>query len=121
MSQQMTPVARCARLSGLLAHEIILGVSLGWRHERLLAAYRDSGVRDAVWPRLVSDIRNAVRAGEPQRAADLLIVLRRWLADNARLALMSAPRRPQFLSGRKRNGARGFRTSLAGVGGIEPA
>jgi len=80
MNPRMTPVARCTQVAGLDAHEIMLGVSPGAEHERLLAMYRRLHGAAAAQTRIVAEIRDALNAGAAARAADLVIVLRRLLA-----------------------------------------
>ena len=81
MDLRLSPIGRCAELAGLRGHEIVLGVSPGDKHERILARYRRAATRNNARARLVADIRDAVDVGASRRAADLLIVLRRLLAE----------------------------------------
>lgn len=80
MIPRLTPVDRCENIAGLGRHEIMLGVSPGAKHERLLNRYSRARSQAAARIRLVADIRAALREGAAGRAADLLIVLRRLLA-----------------------------------------
>jgi hypothetical protein len=79
MTSQQITVSQCAALSGLGSQEIVLGVTPSARHNSLRAAYLIhhergwEGVRDMI----VADIRVYVDLGASQKAADLLIVLRR--------------------------------------------
>lgn len=80
MISNLTPLTRCQRIAGLAAHEIVLGVTPGKKHERLLARYRRGrGRKSAARVAIVADIRAALQAGARAEAADLLIVLRRLL------------------------------------------
>lgn len=104
MVPQLAPIQRCVALAGLAGHEIVLGVSAGAKHERMLARYRRAASPQAAHARLVAQIRDAVESGAPRRAADLLVVLRRLLADGKRAAGVPARRRrarraPAGLSG----------------------
>jgi len=83
MLPELTPIARCAQIVGLGAHEMVLGVSPGEKHERLLATYRRAYAPAAARKRIVSDMRDALGSGAKMRAADLLIVLRRLLASES--------------------------------------
>lgn len=85
MNAVLTPIERCSEVAGLAPHEIVLGVSPGEKHERLLAKYRRARrSRAMARARIVADIRAAVSSGATREAADLLIVLRRLLALDAR-------------------------------------
>lgn len=93
MTSRLTPIERCAAIAGLSGHEIVLGVSPGAKHERMLARYRRAASRDTARTRLVADIRSALQLGAPRRAADLLVVLRRLLAEGSDLSAVTAFRR----------------------------
>lgn len=82
MTQDLIPISRCAEISGLRSHEMVLGVTPSLEHERLLANYQfeQGRVRQDARVALVADIRAAVAVGASRRAADLLVVLRRLLA-----------------------------------------
>lgn len=81
MAPRLTPIERCVDVAGLAPHEIVLGVSPGKKHERMLANYRRSRRSSAVARvKIVADLRAAVRRGAAAEAADLLLVLRRLLA-----------------------------------------
>jgi hypothetical protein len=89
MVPDLMPIDRCAEISGLRSHEIVLGVSPCAKHDRLLSRYNRDRGRDAARAMIVADIRNALEFGSTRRAADLLVVLRRLLAKrdaNARYA-----------------------------------
>ncbi len=98
MNPELTPIARCEEIAGLEPHELVLGVSPGRKHERLLAAYRRGRRSPTVARvRIVADIREAVAHGAASRAADLLIVLRRLLATHSGPRLASPARRSMAL------------------------
>lgn len=88
MSSEQLTVARCAALSGLGSHEMVLGATPTAKHDSLYASYllhRDRGwevVRDMI----VADIRSSLELGALKQAADLLIVLRRFLLERLRVA-----------------------------------
>lgn len=87
MFAQLTPIESCQEIAGLAAHEIMLGVTPGEKHERLLARYRRARRSPAITrAKIVADIRVAVTRGARGEAADLLIVLRRLLAHASRVA-----------------------------------
>lgn len=104
MSPRLTSIGVCAELAGLAAHEMLLGVSPGERHARLLAHYRRARSFGAARARIVADIRTAMRDGAAGRAADLLVVLRQLLAGCGRGGGGPASRRrpdsPRFSSRR---------------------
>jgi hypothetical protein len=82
MTEQMVSIGRCAEISGLRSHEMVVGVSPTAKHEQLLARYRsgEAGSQEGARAALVADIRAAVAQGAARRAADLLVALRRLLA-----------------------------------------
>jgi hypothetical protein len=82
MAKQIT-VERCAVLSGLRSHEIFLGVTPTTKHDSLYASYqfRHAEGEEALRDMIVADIRAALDLGAAKRAADLLIVLRRFLSE----------------------------------------
>src|SRR5271166_4780129 len=79
----MITFTQCAALAGLCPNEIILGVTPSANHHSLLSSYLlnlwrgPKIVRDMI----VTDICQSVDLGALKRAADLLIVLRRFLSD----------------------------------------
>lgn len=81
-ARQLVGLDVCAQISGLGAHEMLLGVSPCERHDRLFARYRMKAgdAQDALPARIVTDIRRALDLGALARAADLLVVLREFLA-----------------------------------------
>lgn len=82
MTYELMTVTRCAELCGLGPEEIMLGVSPSATHDSLYDSYllhRQrgwAGVRDMI----VADLRMALDLGAKKHAADLLIVLRRFLS-----------------------------------------
>ncbi|HEY8163737.1 MAG TPA: hypothetical protein VIF34_15955 [Methylocystis sp.] len=83
MVPRLTPIQRCVEVAGLKPNEIMLGVNLSEKHERMLAKYRRARRSDAVArAKIVTDLRDAVSRGATGEAADLLIVLRRLLASD---------------------------------------
>ncbi len=81
MTVNLIALSRCAAISGLRAHEMIVGATPSVKHSPLLAAYRLKLAkgRDAVRGMIVADIRDSVELGEIDFAADLLVVLRQFL------------------------------------------
>lgn len=78
---RLSPIERCERVAGLAPHEMLLGVSPGERHARLLVRYRRARRSRALMRNeVVADLRAALGRGAKGEAADLLIVLRLLLA-----------------------------------------
>ncbi len=86
-SKQLT-VAHCAVLSGLGPHEIVVGTTPTAMHDFLYAGYLLHHGRgwEAVGDMIVADIRSSLELGALKPAADLLIVLRRFLLECLRMA-----------------------------------
>ena len=86
-SKQLT-VAQCAALSGLGPHEMLLGTTPTARHDSLYAGYLLHQGRgwEAVGDMIAADIRSSLELGALKPAADLLIVLRRFLLERLRIA-----------------------------------
>jgi hypothetical protein len=100
MSSHLTPIETCREIAGLAPHEMVIGVSPSERHERLLAKYRCARRSQTVArAKIVADLRAAVTAGATGEAADLFIVLRRFLS----LTAPVAPMRPAGFA--RRSGA----------------
>jgi hypothetical protein len=80
----LATLAQCAEISGLNSNEMLVGVVPARKHERLLESYRfNTGVgAGRLSARICFDIRTALQMGEPEQAADLLVVLRLFLAQN---------------------------------------
>jgi hypothetical protein len=78
----LVTITRCSEISGLNPWEMLVGVLPASRHERQLEAYRSGllGTGGSVCATIVADIRLALEQGAPEHAADLLVVLRRYLA-----------------------------------------
>ena len=96
MPRALSPLSRCAEISGLNDNEIILGAKLGPQHRRLVARYRWRLVRGRsyVYALIVADIRAALELCALQRAADLFIVLRLFVSSaEPRIARRACPRR----------------------------
>lgn len=95
MSKQIT-LAQCAALSGLHSHEMLLGVSQTAMHDSLHASYllHDERGWQAVRDMIVADIRASLDLGASKQAADLLIVLRRFLSERFTLAIVRHSREP---------------------------
>jgi hypothetical protein len=76
-------IQQCYTLTGLGSHEVVLGVTPTARHDSLHASYLLNlgrgweGVRNTI----VADIRASLDLGASKQAADLLIVLRRFLSE----------------------------------------
>jgi len=88
-SEQITP-AQCAAMSGLHSNEMLLGVSPTARHDSLHASYRlhDERGWQAVRDMIVADIRASLDLGASKQAADLLIVLRRFLSERVAVVVV---------------------------------
>ena len=85
----LTPLSRCAALCGLAPHEMIPGAIPSPSHQSLYESYLmlcDRGA-DFVRDLIVADMRRALDIGATPLAAELLLVLRRFL---------SFPREPRF-------------------------
>lgn len=82
MSFALIPLSRCAALCGLGPHEMIDGATPSPFHQSLYESYLmlcDRGA-DFVRDLIVSDMRRALDIGATRLAAELLLVLRRFLA-----------------------------------------
>jgi hypothetical protein len=120
-SEQITP-AQCAALSGLHSNEMLLGVSSTARHDSLYASYRlhDESGWQAVRDMIVADIRASLDLGASKQAADLLIVLRRFLSERVAVVVVRNLRGPpQIVSfpssaGLLRTSRRGIRSEAGG-------
>ncbi len=99
---RLAPIQRCVDVAGLRPNEIMLGVTPGEKHERMLAKYRRARSSDAVVrAKIIADLRDALTRKATGKAADLLILLRRLLACDGetiwRLRLQPRPRnRPSW-------------------------
>lgn len=78
----MISFAQCAAFAGLASNEMVLGVTPAVKHDRLLSSYLANLGRGAIAVRdmIVADLRAYLDLGAMQRAADQLIVLRRFLS-----------------------------------------
>jgi hypothetical protein len=82
MSFALIPLSRCAELCGLGPHEMIPGAIPSPFHQSLYESYLmlcDRGA-DFVRDLIVSDMRRALDIGAERLAAELLLVLRRFLS-----------------------------------------
>jgi hypothetical protein len=79
----MVTVKQCAAFAGLASRHMILGATPSVRHRALLSSYVLNLWRGprVVRKMIVADIRMWLDLGAPEYAADLLIVLRRFLFD----------------------------------------
>lgn len=107
MTYELIAVAQCADLCGLGQNEIVLGVTPSRMHNSLHESYMLHRAKgwEAVRDMIVADIRMALDLGAKKRAADLLIVLRRFLseprgADEA-VSLRFRPNAPRMSDGRR--------------------
>jgi hypothetical protein len=89
MNNQVS-LSECATRTGLGSNEMLVGVTPTAMHDSLLESYaRDCGKGcAAVRDRIVTDIRAALKLGQSEQAADLLIILRRFLWDRPVVALV---------------------------------
>lgn len=81
----MLSLSQCFDFTDLMPEEIILGVSLAPRHDRLLHSYQlalDRSSMIAVRDRIIADLRWFIELGAKARAADLLLVLRMFLSQH---------------------------------------
>src|SRR5208337_4783028 len=78
----MITVEQCAAFAGLASNEIVLGATSSPKHRVLLSGYLLNLWRGpkAVRKMIVADIRMWLDLGMPNYAADLLVVLRRFLS-----------------------------------------
>lgn len=84
MSSVLAPIEFCRTAAGLGPHELLLGVTPGGRHERLLQKYHCARRSPAMArARIVADLRAALARGATGEAADLLVALRRLLVLDA--------------------------------------
>lgn len=82
MSFELISLSRCAALCGLEPHELIPGAVRSPFHQSLYESYLmlcDRGA-DFVRDLIVADMRRALDLGARRRAAELLLVLRRFLS-----------------------------------------
>jgi hypothetical protein len=80
-------IAECRKLTGLSSREMLLGVSPSPRHRATLRGYLrlcHGNVREVQYV-LINDLRSYLEIGARRFAADQLIVLRLFLADQTRL------------------------------------
>jgi len=82
MSFALIPLSRCAELCGLGPHEMIPGAIPSPFHQSLYESYLMLCERGADFVRdlIVSDLRRALDIGATRLAAELLLVLRRFLS-----------------------------------------
>jgi hypothetical protein len=90
MTSKQITIVQCAALSGLGSHEMMLGVTPTATHDSLHASYLLLLGRgwEAVRDMIIADIRASVDLGASKQAADLLIVLRRFLLERLRVAVV---------------------------------
>jgi hypothetical protein len=92
----MIRLSQCAASSGLGSEELVIGVTPSKLHDRILEACLQDEHRNygAICEEIATRIRAALDFGEHRVAADLLIVLRRMLAE--RLMSDEQARRPDI-------------------------
>ncbi|ARN80515.1 hypothetical protein [Methylocystis bryophila] len=85
-ADMLVGIKMCRKLTGLSGREILLGVSTSPRHHSTLRGYLRlcRGNARRVQALLVHDLRSYLEIGARQFAADQLIVLRLFLADQLR-------------------------------------
>lgn len=78
----MIPMAECSASTELAPDELDLGASPSDKHERTLGSYLLNSHRGAAIVRdiIIADIRGFIDLGHPRVAADLVVVLRLFLA-----------------------------------------
>ncbi len=86
----MITFEQCAAFAGLAPSEMILGANPSAAHHSLLSSYVLNLGRGpkAVCKMIVADIRASLDLGASNRAAELLIVLRRFLSDHPEARLV---------------------------------
>jgi hypothetical protein len=96
MNDNLAPIAYCTKVSGLNHKEMLVGVIPSSKHEQLLEKYNldRPGDDENACSMIVTDIREALRQDDPIHAADLLLVLRLFLAEREQAAT-SSPLVPQ--------------------------
>jgi hypothetical protein len=74
---------QCKAFAGLSPNEMVLGAAPSTRHNSLLSSYLLNMKRgpEALRELIVSDIRASLDIGADKLAADLLVVLRRFLSE----------------------------------------
>lgn len=85
MSTHLTSLERCREIAGLSSREMMIGVVPTKKHDDMLSKYL--GARRSfrlVSMTIVADLRAALAAGAARDAADLIVVLRRFLSLDAR-------------------------------------
>lgn len=77
----MLSLFECRERAGLGSHEVVLGATLGQRHEALLASYLLNLSRGErfVLEMIVADLRGFVDLGALDLAGDVFVVLRLFL------------------------------------------
>jgi hypothetical protein len=87
---ELINIGQCSSLSGLGSKEMVLGVTPSAVHQRLYESYIVNIERgwEAVRDMIVFDIRFSLDLGARKRAADLLIVLRRFLTEQSTTNIM---------------------------------
>jgi len=87
----MITLRRCARLAGLDLDKLVVGVAPEKRHQTLLQSYRLNMHRGRAFVRcmIVSDLLRSLDMGAHRLAADLFIVLRLFLSEEAKIGLGS--------------------------------
>jgi hypothetical protein len=90
MGCKQITIDQCAAFSGLGPHEMFLGVTATARHNYIYAGYllHHAGNRAALRDMMVADIRAAIDLGALIQAADVLIVLRRFLSEHLGLLVL---------------------------------
>lgn len=96
MTSKQITIEQCAALSGLRPNEMLLGASPTAMHDSLHASYllHDKRGWQAVRDMIVADIRASLDLGASKQAADLLIVLRRFLSERLAIAVVRHFPRP---------------------------
>ncbi|GLI92791.1 polysaccharide deacetylase [Methylocystis echinoides] len=119
MCAELASIHFCQETAGLAPHELMVGVTPGGKHERLLAKHRRARRSPAMARvHIVADLRAALARGAASEAADLLLVLRRLLALHARVAPAASVRSLRLggrnaRRGRHKPGARDRALALA--------
>jgi hypothetical protein len=79
----MITLAQCAAFAGLSQNKMLLGASPSTKHRALLSSYLLNFWRgpEVVRDMIIDDIHMSIACGAKKHAADLLVVLRRFLSD----------------------------------------
>ncbi len=86
----MITLEQCSGFAGLAPNEMVLGATPSGMHDTLLSSYLLNMKHGptAIRRMMIADIRSSLDLGASKHAADLLIVLRRFLFDHPEARLL---------------------------------